>query len=260
MPVSRIKNWNGDEIEAIQTKGGVWAFPDYLSGVICPDYCVSPPSELVQKLAKSDKYIHFHPEDQPLITQQLGYYTDLQSVHSEDAMVWSCFGTLSGCRPDLRTVWTQWLVGKLGYSETIDKAAICVWRRVPHPDNFTQGGPELDALVLTDKVVILVEAKWRSAESRWQGVDGRSSQFDLRERFICVLGGAIYPGRRVVLLSVVLEGNADSRPIQEGIDFHRITWNTLVNEGPHPLSDELPRYYDWKRNLIPRKYGVKAPG
>jgi hypothetical protein len=260
MPVSRITNWNGEEIEAIQTKGGVWAFPNYLNGVICSNDCCSPPPELVQKLAKSDKYIHFYPEDQPLITRQLGYYTDLQSAHSEDAMVWSCFGTAADCLQDVRTVWGQWLVKKLGYNETITKTTICLWRRVPHPDNFTQGGPELDALIQTDKVVILVEAKWRSGESRWQGIDGRSSQFDLRERFIRVLGSAVYGERRVILLSIVLEGNADSRPVQEGIDFHRITWKTLVNEGPHPRAGELRRYYDWKRNLIPRKYGVEPPG
>jgi hypothetical protein len=156
MPVSRITNWNGEEIEAIQTKGGVWAFPNYLNGVICSNDCCSPPPELVQKLAKSDKYIHFYPEDQPLITRQLGYYTDLQSAHSEDAMVWSCFGTAADCLQDDRTMWAQWLVRNLGYHDTITKTTICLWRRVPHPDNFTQGGPELDALIQTDKVVILV--------------------------------------------------------------------------------------------------------
>lgn len=260
MPVSRVKNWNGEEIEAVQSRGGVWAFLDYLNGVICPADCACPPPELVQKLSKSDKYIHFYPEDQPLITRHLGYYTDLQSAHSEDAMVWSCFGTLAHSAPSARVTWAQWLVDRLGFSGTIETSTISLWRRVPHPDNFSQGGPELDALIQTDKVVVISETKWRSGESQWQGIDGRSTQFDLRERFIRVLGRSLYRDRQIVLLSIVLDEHGEPCPTRDGIVFKRITWKTLVNEGPHPLSAELRRYYDWKRNLIPRKHGVAPPG
>src|SRR6202000_1707944 len=100
------------------------------NGVICSNDCCSPPPELVQKLATSDKYIHFYPEDQPLITRQLGYYTDLQSAHSEDAMVWSCFGTAADCLQDVRTVWAQWLVKKNCGQATNTGKNNCLWRGV----------------------------------------------------------------------------------------------------------------------------------
>lgn len=260
MPVSYLKNWNGKEVAAIQTRGGVWAFPNFLDGVICPDGCVCPAPELVQKLSRSDKYIHFHPEDQPAITKNLGYYTDLQSAHSEDAMVWSFFGTLAYSAPDARAIWTSWLGQKLGCDPNVNHSAISLWRRVPHPDNFTQGGPELDALIQTDKFVVIGEAKWRSSESRWQGIDGRAGQFDLREKFIQDLGKSLYPDRELVLLSIVLQESGDMRPTREGIVFRTTTWKTLVHESPHPASAELRRYYDWKRDLIPRKYGAEPLG
>jgi hypothetical protein len=69
---------------------------------------------LVQKLARSDKQMYFFPEDQAFLVQKLGYYTDLQSVNSEDALVWSYFGPLAYATPDVRGRWAGWLVSYLG--------------------------------------------------------------------------------------------------------------------------------------------------
>ena len=193
---SAVPNWNGNSVQAVQSRGGVWAFLDYLDNVIRPDGCAWPPPELVQKLARSDKHMYFFPEDQPLLMNKLGYYTDLQSINSEDALVWSYFGPLVYAAPHIRCRWTEWLLGELGCASRVSECAVAVWRRVPHPDNYTQGGPELDAIVVADCAVVMVEAKWRAGESRWQGLDGRTGQIALRSKFIQTLGGKIYGSRR----------------------------------------------------------------
>ena len=258
MPTCGVSNWNGSTVQAVQSRGGVWAFVDYLDNVIRPHACPWPPPELVQKLARSDKQMYFFPEDQPFLVQKLGYYTDLQSVNSEDALVWSYFGPLAYATPDVRCRWAGWLLNHLGCACRIEECAIALWRRVPHPDNYTQGGPELDSVVVTDSAVVMIEAKWRAGESRWQGIDGRTGQIALRSKFIQLLGARIYGDRPIMLLSITLDDRID--PKADDPLCRALFWKDVVRSPVHPLQDEIQHYYDWKGNLIPRRRGVEAPG
>lgn len=261
MPLQQIENWNGRPIDAIQTRGGVWAFPDYSDGVIRFPACCWPPPEIVQKLFRSDKHIYFHPEDQTLITSKLGYYVDLQSAHSEDSMVWSYFGVLSRAAPDLRIRWAKWFLQLCGCEQDARQCEVTLWRRVPHPDNLAAGGPEIDAVIQTEDTLILVEAKWRSAESRWQGVDGHSGQLELRRRFLANYGRNVYHDRKLVVAVVLLEGlSTPNKFDQDASDTVCLLWRSLAACPVHPAGDEFLRYYNWKRHLIPRKFGVAAPG
>lgn len=260
MALQEVNDWNGRRLSAVQTSGGVWAFLNYADGLVHSPGNVWPPAELVQKLNRSDRLVYFREEDRPLLTEQLGYYADLQSAHSEDAIVWSYFGTLAHSSSDARLHWYSWMAERIGISAKTRCCDLSLWRRVPHPDNLTPGGPEIDVLILTDKTVLLFEIKWRSAEGRWQGVDGRSTQMDLRDRFLTTLAPRIFPGRQPVLVYVVLdESQALPSRISE-VSLHCIKWKELCCCGVHPFSDEILRFYDWKRNLIPRKYGATAPG
>jgi hypothetical protein len=213
----------------------------------------------VQKLARSDKHTYFYPEDQPFLLENLGYYADLQSVNSEDALVWSYFGPLAYATPDVRCRWAEWVISQLGCASQIRECAVALWRRVPHPDNYTQGGPELDTVVVTDAAVVMIEAKWKAGESRWQGLDGQTGQIALRSKFIQVLGSKIYGGRPIILLSIILDDRIEP-PNPDDPLRRALLWKDLVRSPLHPLQAEIQRYYDWKRNLIPRRRGAEAPG
>src|SRR5471030_2239786 len=90
----KLRDWNNREITAVRSKGGVFAFPDYSDNLVRIDRGCWPPPEILQKLYKSEKLWAFPEEEQSLLIGKLGYYCDLQSVHSEDAMQWSYFGPL----------------------------------------------------------------------------------------------------------------------------------------------------------------------
>jgi hypothetical protein len=260
LSICELRDWNGRAIRAVQSRGGVWAFIDYSDGIIRPTHCSWPPPELAQKLFRSDKSQYFYPEDQPCLTQDLGHYSDLQSAHSEDAMVWSYFGAISYAPTEFRCLWAGWLLSLAGCKDSPVNCTVALWRRVPHPDNLTAGGPEIDAIVQTDRTVAFIEAKWRSGESRWQGLDGQTGQLELRSKFLQGVGHRIYGDRTLLLLSLTLDDRAGLPIESEGVRVVALLWKDLIRCSAHPLSEEIERYYDWKRNLIPRRKGFNAPG
>lgn len=260
MSICELRDWNDRTIRAVQSRGGVWAFVDYADGLVRPRDCNWPPPELVQKLFRSDKHQYFYPEDQPSLQQTIGYYTDLQSAHSEDAMVWSYFGPIAYGTQESREEWVHWLLARMNCDSFAHNCCVSLWRRVPHPDNYTPGGPEIDVLIHADHVTVFVEAKWRSGESRWQGLDGRAGQIELRSRFLQSVGARIYNGRKLILASLTLDDPGALLLRADGVQSTAMLWKELVQSPAHPLGDEIKRYYDWKRDLIPRRRGFDAPG
>src|SRR5215469_11562857 len=159
MPISALKDWNNKIVSAVRSKGGVIAFPDFADNLLRIDRGAWPPPEVMQKLYKSEKLWAFGEDDQEFLCEKLGYYCDLQSVHSEDAMQWSYFGPLIyGTEAD-RLQFAQWLRGilNLGVPEP-SSCYITMWRRLPHPDNGTPNGPEVDLLIATDTFVLVIES------------------------------------------------------------------------------------------------------
>lgn len=258
----KLQDWNNREITAVRSKGGVFAFPDYADNLIRIDQGCWPPPEILQKLYKSEKLWAFPEEEQGLLSGKLGYYCDLQSVHSEDAMQWSYFGPLLYGSEDDRIRFARWLRVKLTLScEEPSRCSMAMWRRVPHPDNGTPNGPELDLLINTDTFSLLVESKWRSGEGRWQGVDGTATQVQLRQRFLARFGKSMFGEALLAVLCVVLDDSQRSLG-DPSISVPVLTsrWTDLCEFTQHIRSEEVRRYYDWKRNLVARKFGMAAPG
>ena len=253
-----LSDWNGRSVPAVQSRGGVWAFLDFGDGMIKFAGIPWPSAEIAQKVCRSDKVSAFYPEDVQAVTAKLGFYTDLQSAHSEDAMVWSYFGPISRAQAAERNEWARWFCSLVEVNTPVASSDICLWRRVTHPDSFGSGGPEIDALIVVDEAVIIIEAKWRSSESRWQGIDGRSSQMQLRDKYLCDLGERVFGKRTVALVSLVLEPTGTSSSTK--LPVRELTWAELCHCNVHPCGYEILSYYDWKRNLIQRRHGVAAPG
>jgi hypothetical protein len=239
----------------------VWAFPDFSDNVIRGGSGSWPPPEIVQKLCQSQQLSAFLPEDQSLLTHKLGYYTDLQSINSEDAIQWSYFGALVYGSADQRVTFANWLLETLNLPQRTTSCFMELWRRVPHPDNLTPGGPEIDLLVHGDSCVILCESKWRSGEGRWQGIAGKTTQLELRCQFLEKYGRRLYGDVGFAVLYIVLDESQRPSPVSaSSIPVHVIRWADLCAYTAHPRLEEVRDYYDWKRNLIARKWGASAPG
>jgi hypothetical protein len=262
MPTVEMEDWNGRRVEAIRSRGGVFAFPDYANNLIRPEPVCWPPAEIIQKLYKTEKLWAFLGEDQELLSRKVGYYCDLQSVHSEDAMHWSYFGPLVYGAVEDRQRFGCWLRSKLALNcGDPNRCCLAMWQRVPHPDNGTPNGPEVDLVISTDTFTLLAESKWRSGEGRWQGVDGTATQLQLRQRFLARFGKSLFGDVFLAVLYIVLDNSQfSSGNSSSGVPVLNIRWADLCDFSQHAYAAEVRRYYDWKRNLVVRKFGVAAPG
>lgn len=262
MGLHHIPDWNGRNVRAVRTRAGVWAFLDFADNLMRGGVAQWPAPELVQKLCMSDKVRFFSPEDQDFLTEHLGYYSDLQSAHSEDAIQWSYFGTLSYASVQQQVTFTNSLLAVVGLTAENSAASVAIWRRVPHPDSLTQNGPELDFLIVGNQSILVGESKWRSGEGLWQGASGTATQLELRRAFLQRIGNPVFGSRVAAVLYVLLDDSqipaalAHSSPIPA----MSISWSTLASKVYHPFQSEFQRYYDWKRDLIARRYGAPAPG
>ena len=157
-------DWRGTEVEVAKSKGGVLALASPWDNVVHGGVLPWPPAELVQKLYQSRQIRAFSGSDEVIATKALGFYSDLQSIHSEDAITWSAFGPVAYSQPPAHVAFAEALLRLIAVpSGPISAANVWLWRRQPHPDTLVSGGPEVDFGIQTDEVFILGEAKWLSS-------------------------------------------------------------------------------------------------
>lgn len=87
-----------------------------------------------------------------ILAKASGFYSDLQSMHSEDAITWSVFGPVAYADPSTRKLFVEDLFRQIGPNETVGHANVWLWRRLPHPDKPVSGGPEIDFGAQTESV------------------------------------------------------------------------------------------------------------
>jgi hypothetical protein len=162
-----IPNWQDKIIEVAHSKGGVLATVNPMDNLMRGQLSLWPPPEIVQKLYRSRQERAFEGADLAAVTSILGFYSDLQSLHSEDALTWSIFGTLAYASPRVRGDFTNSLLNFLNINvHPVSAVNVWLWRRLPHPDTLVSGGPEIDFGIQTEHVVILGEAKWLSSKEK----------------------------------------------------------------------------------------------
>ena len=246
-------NWNGDEVTFAESKRGTLAFTDPLVGLLRGDVKVWPTPEILQKLYKSNHQNDFEDEDLHVVTQMMGYYCDLQSVNSEDAITWSVFGPLIYAEEAIRVKFCTKLFQMVEPSLCPPgTATISLWRRTPHPIKLSMGGPEIDVLLQTPEVVILGEAKWKSKRDE--------EQIELRKRVFSRFGQRIYAEKTTfVVLGIHLdEPVVQHQECQVGdveILMRNVSWEDLCSIKPHPAGDELLKYFRWKKKMSSKKKG-----
>lgn len=243
-----MKNWNQDEINVARSRGGVLATTHPFDNLIRTGCVPWPPAEITQKLYQSRQVRAFSGEEARACKSGLGYYCDLQSLHSEDAITWSVFGTAARAAPDGLQTWLADLFQLLSlHSTKTAKAEVFLWRRLPHPDNLAPGGPEIDAGIVTENSVLLFEAKWRSSVGAKQGVKRDKDQIQLRGEFLAKYGSKFFPDRtELAVIGVGLKAGAFKDTTPAGIAFRSVTWKEICELPSHPHADELGRYFRWK--------------
>ena len=252
--IESIKSWNGKLIEIVRSRGAskTQAVLNPYENLIKTGIVPWPPPEIVQKLCQSNQASAFADSDRDSLQKNLGYYCDLQSLNSEDAITWSVFGTTAYSQPRGRSIFVKSLMELEGLgSYAGGEAIISLWRRQPHPDTLVSGGPEIDFLIQTAQLVVFGEAKWGSGIGKGQGKMGGDTQIDIRRKLFENYAHKIY-GKSIVfvLLGVSIKGNMleGCKDNSERHIFYRdIKWGDVCNLKTHPLSNEVNAYYTWKR-------------
>ncbi len=131
-PTFRITDWNGRAIEAAQSRGNVVAVADFSDNLMRLESALWPTAAVLQKLCRNPRHEEaFDGQARQLLTERLGFYSDLQSLHSEDAITWSFFGTLSMASPVKRTAFLNWLLKRIELPANEKDCTIELWRRIP---------------------------------------------------------------------------------------------------------------------------------
>lgn len=259
-----IPDWNGSFMEVERSRGGVLAACSHRRNLILEggdEGSIEP--AILQKLVASRQGSCFDRAARRRLKQDLGYYCDMQSLNSEDAITWSVFGTIAGCDEQTRARWADELFQAVGLGpELSGHCRIALWNRMPHPETHGSNGPEIDFSVVTDGTILLGECKWTSPVGCGQGRNGDKDQIQMRleclERFRSLpepempcdlLYSPPNPRgqKRLVVLLVTIDPT-EIRPhwTSEGIHTIATTWDRICALRSHPKSDEIERYYRWK--------------
>jgi len=246
---NKMLDWNGRPVEAARSRGGVCVLADPLDNLLHDDRSPWPSPEVLQKLTISSHGSAFADDQRAICEAGLSYYCDLQSLHSEDALTWSVFGTLLHASQTALESWLSDLFNLVDLADaTPEQGQVFLWRRLPHPDGFGRNGPEIDFGILTANAVILGEAKWLSKVAEKQGREQNEDQIQLRGRLLSVQARRLYPhAEALAVVGVGLTADGFARDVPAGIDFRATTWADVCGLPSHPLAEELQRYYAWKR-------------
>ncbi len=247
----RVNDWRGNEIDLVESNGGVLAFVNPWDGVVHGGVDPWPPPELAQKLYQSNHSGAFVGAANIAATSFLGYYSDLQSMHSEDAVTWSLFGPIAYANSDVRAQFCAQLLESLGIARFVTNARIWLWRRLPHPDTRVSGGPEIDFGIQTADTLILGESKWRSGFGAGQGAKGDKDQIQLRVEYCVKHGADVFPhvnqfivlavGRGPNLLTEVHRASGGGKVL-----MHETTWEKLGALTANPFAEECRQYLAWR--------------
>jgi hypothetical protein len=212
--------------------------------LIKTDIPLFPTAEIVQKIYRSRQERAFQEEDK----SSFSYYSDLQSINSEDAITWSFFGPLIYSEFAKKKEFTIELFSLLEIDMDIEFSNYWLWRRIPHPDTLVSGGPEIDFAIQTQNTIVFGESKWNSGVSTKQGKLGDKDQIDLRIDFFEKYGKVIWPDiKQFVILGISNDKDITSGKISNNITLIDMTWDDLSKIKNHPCSNEYSNYLKWKK-------------
>ena len=249
-----IQDWNGRSIGVCRSRGKshTLALVNPLENLLRGDTPLWPPPEITQKLYRSDHLKDFLEDDHNALQSHLGFYCDLQSIRSEDAITWSCFGPIAHASTDIRLAFMAAFIDKLQLpQQKVASPEIWLWRRTLHPEKMNMGGPEIDFGIMTPDTILLGEAKWKSPEAKGQGINKDRGQIDLRlqlfEKYWRIFGEK----KQFVVVALSLTGGLvvpKTREIDGRLIATRdLKWDDVASISENPCQAELMRYLEWKK-------------
>ena len=240
-----IENWNSKPIDVVESKKGRPFLCDYSDNLIRLNNQVWPHPFIAKKLRRANRARSFAKDDYDKLSTKLGFYCDLQSLRSEDALTWSVFGTLEQSPQNQRSSFLRELLNNAGIKTESRDFEIDLWSRIPHPDTHKKAnGPEVDFCIVGDDVVVLGESKWGSPVDKKQGKMKDKDQLQLRREYLAGIGSKIYSDKKFKEILVI--GN--EKYTEEG--YLSLTWKQVCTQMKHPANKELERYYDWKLKFL----------
>lgn len=238
-----MRDWNDKEIQIARSRGGKVSVCNYEDNLVIPSPSIWPHPDIIKKLYKSDHSKDFDSTSLEALSARLGFYCDLQSLRSEDAITWSIFGTLNYFPKEMQVLFVNSLLETIGKNPTVTDCLIQLWTKIAHPDTLVSGGPELDFQIIGDNVVIFGECKWTAKVAEKQGKQKNKNQLQLRKEYLEKYGKQIFPNvsRQLVLVVGLTKPQILVCPT--------ITWEEVCNNTQHPLKEEISRYYHWKKEF-----------
>jgi hypothetical protein len=240
--------WDKKEIITQKSRGGVMAVCNYEDNLIIPTNCIWPHPDIVKKIYRSVHENAYGKEELDKLSKKLGFYCDLQSLSSEDAITWSVFGTLNYFSKAEQVKYINSLLEKIAIEERIsDECWIQLWCKIAHPDTLVPGGPELDLIIVSENIVIFGEAKWRSKVAVNQGIGKNQSQIQLRNKYLHKYGKIIFPNAKTKIVLLVDDDTTEivADKIDNDVIEGHISWEATITD-EHPMKKELNEYYKWK--------------
>src|SRR4051812_35919512 len=111
---SEFLDWNDRPLRVARSRGGVVAICDVRRALLYEEAAGWPPTALQRKLKKSAQIKAFDSPGAVELQEDLGFYCDLQSIASEDAITWSFFGPFLTAPPNERAKLLNWLLELAG--------------------------------------------------------------------------------------------------------------------------------------------------
>jgi hypothetical protein len=247
-------DWRDRPLRVARSRGGVVAICDVRRALLYEDAAGWPPPALQKKLKKSAQIKAFDSPGSLELQEDLGFYCDLQSIASEDAITWSFFGPFLTTSTDARAKLLNWLLDLADVEhEPNTTCEIRLWRRLPHPETGKSShGPEPDFALHGDRSIVLGEAKWSAKEDMQQGILGTTTQMQMRRTSLLALASEHTDDPRLVALGIVLSESLEPAPPDAaGIETRIVEWHQLAAYPEHPMGDEFERYYAWKFQHLP---------
>jgi hypothetical protein len=247
-------DWNDQPLRVARSRGGVMAISDVRRALLYDEAAGWPPLGLKPKLKRSAQINAFDPPGSVELQADLGFYCDLQSIASEDAITWSFLGPFLTASADARAKLLNWLLRLADVEhERNTTCDIRLWRRLSHPDTGKSShGPEPDFALYGERAIVLGEAKWSAKEDKRQGVLGATSQMQMRRSSLLAEATEHSDNPRLVALGVVLSESLEPAPPDAaGIETRIVEWHQLAAYPEHPMGDEFARYYAWKLQYLP---------
>ena len=196
----------------------------------------------------------FDEEELAGCEKRLGFYSDLQSLNSEDAITWSYFGSFLAETPAAARRLPNWLLEEVGLGEPAgsERCGDRLWRRTRTPTDRPRRAARSSTSSSTATGRRLLRGEVAFEGSDEPGSTGRSAasaqaRLPRRDRSARLRRPGL---RRLAGSSLDEPYSAVEPPDAHGVHTASVTWDRLAGYDRHPAGEEFSRYLAWKRAFL----------